>query len=274
MKALKSILLSLALLLALSLALFIIQPLTASQTVRIATTTSTENSGLLANILPSFEKQSGYKVHIIAVGTGKALELGRRGDVDVILVHAKNAENTFVKEGYGVKRFDVMYNDFILVGPNLDSAKVRGSSKIADALSNINQHQSIFISRGDNSGTHKKEKHLWQQSGQSIKGSWYREVGQGMGKTLMIANEMQGYTLIDRGTWLAFKDKVDLKLLVEGDTKLFNPYGIIAINPKKHSTTNIKAANEFIRWITSPSTQAQIADFKISGQQLFIPSAH
>lgn len=255
------------------LSFFITHSVFAAQPVRMATTTSTENSGLLAYILPEFEKQAGYRVHVIAVGTGKALELGRRGDVDVILVHAKNAEDTFVNEGYGVKRFDVMYNDFILVGPNTDAAKVRASSHIADALIKVNQQQSIFISRGDNSGTHKKEKGLWKEAKQSPIGSWYREVGQGMGKTLMIANEMQAYTLIDRGTWLAFKDKVDLKLLVEGDSKLFNPYGIIAINPKKHSNTNIKAANEFIEWITSPSVQAKIASFKISGQQLFIPSA-
>lgn len=249
------------------------QSIFANEPIRLATTTSTENSGLLSNILPFFEKKSGYKVHVIAVGTGKALELGRRGDVDVILVHAKNAELEFVNQGFGIKRFDVMYNDFVLVGPAEDPAQIKGKLQITQALSLIEAKNSMFISRGDNSGTHKKEKTLWQKTNLSPSGYWYREIGQGMGKTLNIANELQAYTLVDRGTWLAYKDKVSLKLLVEGDPQLFNPYGIIAINPEKHQATNQSGANSLINWLTGSQGQQLVGNFKIAGKQLFKPSA-
>ena len=243
------------------------------QVIRLATTTSTDNSGLLQALLPHFEKSSGYKVHVIAVGTGKALRMGRDGDVDVVLVHARKAEDKFVKEGYGERRFSVMYNDFVLVGPADDPAGVRDSRDAEDAFRKIARHEALFISRGDDSGTHKKELGLWKKAGVKPEGKWYREAGQGMGKVLQIAGELGAYTLTDRGTWLAYQEKLPLRIAFEGDPLLFNPYGIIAVNPKVHPHVNHEGAMALIRWMTGKEGQTRIATFTLHGQQLFKPDA-
>jgi len=240
--------------------------------IRLATTTSTENSGLLKYLLPKFENATGYRVHVIAVGTGKALRMGRDGDVDVVLVHAPASEQAFVDGGYGEKRYSVMYNDFVIVGPKSDPAKL-GEAKTADqAMGKIAQAKALFISRGDDSGTHKKERGLWKAAGISPKGEWYREAGQGMGKVLQIAGELDAYTLTDRGTWLAYQDKSPLTITFQGDRGLFNPYSIIAVNPKRHDT-NYTGAMALIQWITANEGQKWIADFRIGDTQLFKPSA-
>jgi tungstate transport system substrate-binding protein len=241
--------------------------------VRLATTTSTDNSGLLNALLPKFTEQTGYQVHVIAVGTGKALRMGRDGNVDVVLVHARTAEAKFVAEGYGEKRFGVMYNDFVIVGPKDDPAGISSIKEAVEALAKIAQSQSIFISRGDDSGTHKTERSLWSKAGIEPKGSWYREAGQGMGKVLQIAAEMEGYTLTDRGTWLAYQSKSPLQISFEGDPLLFNPYGIIAVNPKRHADTNYPGAQALIGWFISPQGQTMIGDFRIGDNKLFTPSA-
>ena len=241
--------------------------------VRLATTTSTQNSGLTDYLLPIFTEETSIRVHTIAVGTGKALRLGREGDVDVVLVHAKPSEESFVEGGFGVKRYDVMYNDFVIVGPQSDPANVASSNSVKEVLSRIHQAKTQFVSRGDDSGTHKRELSLWQSAGPMPTGSWYLEVGQGMGRTLQIASELNAYTMADRGTWLAYKNKVSLKLLYEGDPPLFNPYGIIAVNPKLHPDTNASGADRLIQWIVSPRAQQLIAAFTIEGEQLFVPSA-
>jgi tungstate transport system substrate-binding protein len=243
------------------------------QTIRLATTTSTDNSGLLADILPAFTDATGYPVHVIAVGTGKALRMGRDGDVDVVLVHARAAEEKFVAEGHGVKRYGVMYNDFVLVGPASDPAGISKAENVITALKSIAEHKAGFISRGDDSGTHKKELGLWKKSAVKPAGEWYREVGQGMGKVLQIASEMDAYTLTDRGTWLAYEAKSPLKIGFEGDPLLFNPYGIIAVNPKRYPDINLKGANALIKWLISPDGQARIGNFRIGKNQLFTPSA-
>jgi len=246
------------------------------EVIKLATTTSTENSGLLKYLLPEFEKDSGFKVHTIAVGTGKALRMGRDGDVDVLLVHAKNAENKFIANGDGEQRFDVMYNDFVIVGPKADPAHVIGSKKAAEALNKIYSSKASFISRGDDSGTHKKELGLWKSAGIDIKengGSWYREAGQGMGKVLQIAGEMDAYTLTDRGTWLAYQGKSPLQIAFEGDSNLFNPYGIIAVSSKKYPDLNTVGAKSLMNWITSEKGQLLIGQFKVAGKVLFTPSA-
>jgi tungstate transport system substrate-binding protein len=241
--------------------------------LRLATTTSTANSGLMEFLLPKFTEKTAIEVHLIAVGTGKALRLGREGDVDVVLVHARTAEDAFVEGRYGVDRTDVMYNDFIIVGPRSDPAGVADSITVAQVLQRINTSEQPFVSRGDDSGTHKRELILWQSAGKTPAGNWYREVGQGMGKTLQIANEIDGYTMTDRGTWLAYQSKLDIKLLFEDDPPLFNPYGIIAVNPERHPDVNYAGAIRLIEWITSPTVQKMIGEFKIRGQQLFVPSA-
>lgn len=241
--------------------------------LRMATTTSTENSGLLKDILPAFEKASGYTVHVTPVGTGKALRMGRDGDVDVVLVHAPPSEKKFVAAGYGVNRRHVMYNDFVIVGPANDPAKIKGMKDAAKALARIAKDKAIFVSRGDDSGTNKKEKILWKDAGIKPSGSWYREAGQGMGKVLQMAGEMQGYTLTDRGTWLFMKNKLPLKIVVQGDPKLFNPYGVIAVNPGRYPDINYTGAMAFIAWITSPAGQAIIGKYRVNGKQLFIPTA-
>lgn len=245
-----------------------------TKVIRMATTTSTENSGLLEYLLPDFEKQTGYKVHVIAVGTGKALRMGRDGDVDILLVHAPGAETKFVEEGYGVVRVPVMHNDFVIVGPKSDPSTVGASKDLAEAMKQISSGKAPFVSRGDDSGTHKKERGLWEAIDIEPKGEWYREAGQGMGKVLQMAGELDGYTLTDRGTWLAYKDKSPLQLSFEGDKKLFNPYSIIAINPAKYGDLNHNGASALIHWITSKHTQKLIADFKRNGEQLFIPDYH
>jgi tungstate transport system substrate-binding protein len=241
--------------------------------IRIATTTSTENSGLLKALLPAFKQQTGYAVHVIAVGTGKALRMGRDGDVDVVLVHAPRAEEQFVREGYGLKRHPVMYNDFVLVGPKSDPAQVMKDKDIEQALKKIANNQAAFISRGDDSGTHKKEKSLWQASNIDPRGSWYREAGQGMGKVLQIASELDAYTLTDRGTWIAYREKSPLVILSQGDKRLHNPYGIIAVSPARYPDINHAGAESLIRWITSSAGQQRIGNFTLSGDHLFTPSA-
>ncbi|MEW8027101.1 MAG: substrate-binding domain-containing protein [Candidatus Thiodiazotropha sp.] len=243
------------------------------QTIRLATTTSTDNSGLLAEILPVFTEATGYPVHVIAVGTGKALRMGRDGDVDLVLVHARAAEDKFVNEGHGVKRYGVMYNDFVLVGPANDPAAIAKAEDALAALKDIAEHEAAFISRGDDSGTHKKELGLWKKSEIKPSGEWYREVGQGMGKVLQIASEMDAYTLTDRGTWLAYRAKSPLKIGFQGDPLLFNPYGIIAVNPKRYPDINLAGANALIKWLISPDGQERIGNFRIGENQLFTPSA-
>lgn len=242
-----------------------------NRVVRMATTTSTENSGLLAVIQPVFEQVLDIRVHIIAVGTGKALELGRRGDVDVVLVHAKAAEEAFVAAGYGVARHEIMYNDFIIVGPEEDSAAVAGLQNAGAALAKIAAEKAVFVSRGDDSGTHKKELALWQQAGIEPEGRWYRQVGQGMGKTLQIAGEMQAYTLVDRGTWLAYRANSPLKLLLAGDEELRNPYGIIAVSPERFPEIYYGVVQKLIRWFQSDKARALIAGYTVDGEQLFYP---
>jgi len=241
--------------------------------LRMATTTSTENSGLLKDILPAFEKASGYTVHVTPVGTGKALRMGQDGDVDVVLVHAPPAEEKFVAAGYGVNRRHVMYNDFVIVGPANDPAKIKGMKDAVKALAKIAKDRAIFVSRGDDSGTNKKEKILWKDTGIKPSGKWYREAGQGMGKVLQMTGEMQGYTLTDRGTWLFMKHKLPLEIVVQGDSKLFNPYGVIAVNPGRYPDINYTGAMAFIAWITSPAGQEIIGKYRVNGMQLFIPTA-
>lgn len=244
-----------------------------SPVIRLATTTSTENSGLLNYLLPAFGKDTGYEVHVIAVGTGKALRLVREGDVDVVLVHARKAEDQLVADGFGVNRRDVMYNDFVIVGPREDPAGIRGSDDAVSALARIAATGSLFVSRGDDSGTHKKELQLWRQAGIQPTEPWYREAGQGMGKVLQMAGEMQAYTLTDRGTWLAYREKIPLQIVTEQDPRLFNPYGIIAVNPEKYPDANFSGALKLIEWITAAPAQEMIGNFTIDGQQLFTPSA-
>lgn len=241
--------------------------------LRLATTTSTANSGLMDYLLPEFTKQTGVEVQVIAVGTGKALRLGREGDVDIVLVHARNAEQAFIDAGFGVERFDVMYNDFVLIGPPDDPAQISTSHSVNEVLKKIRNTKSIFISRGDDSGTHKKELSLWQKTGYLPQGDWYKSVGQGMGKAIQIANEMGGYTMTDRGTWLAYQAKSHLALLYQGDTPLFNPYGIIAVNPQRHAHVNHAGAESLIDWLTSEKGQRMIGRFTVKGEQLFIPNA-
>ncbi|MDC7233027.1 MAG: substrate-binding domain-containing protein [Spirochaetales bacterium] len=241
--------------------------------IKLATTTSTENSGLLAELLPVYQEDSGIIVDVIAVGTGKAIALGENGDVDVILVHARSREDAFVEGGYGVNRRDVMHNDFVLLGPSSDPAGIKGMNTAADALAAVAASESDFMSRGDDSGTHTKEKSLWKAAGLSPSGEWYKETGQGMGAVLTMTNEVQGYTMTDRGTWLAMKDKLDLEVLVEGDPILFNPYGVIAVNPELHSHTDYEGAMSFITFLTGPKGQAIIRDFKKNGEPLFYPDA-
>ncbi|PCH85184.1 MAG: tungsten ABC transporter substrate-binding protein [Piscirickettsiaceae bacterium] len=245
----------------------------ANGALRLATTTSTENSGLLADILPAFTKQTGIKIDVIAVGTGKALQMGRHGDVDVVMVHARQAEDVFIAEGFGVNRRDVMENDFVLVGPAADPAQIKGKNSTVTALQKIESSAATFISRGDNSGTHKKEISLWKNIHLKPSGNWYKEAGQGMGKVLLMASELGAYTLTDRGTWLAYQDKLSLAILNDGGILLKNPYGIIAVNPALHKDIQYMKAMSFIAWITSPIGQQMIDAFKKDGQQLFYPTA-
>lgn len=248
------------------------------QSIILATTTSTENSGLLDSILPVFTEDTGIKVKVVAVGTGQAIKLGEDGEADVLLAHAKASEEAFVAEGHGLERFDVMYNDFVLIGPENDPLNISGlaSSNIVNALVLLKDSESEpFISRGDDSGTHKKELELWSSLGFTPEGDWYKSVGAGMGETILMAEELEGYTLTDRATYLSMVGDLGLKIVVEGDTKLFNQYGIIAVNPDKNHKINNEGANEFIQWLLSEKGQKLIREFGIEefGDSLFIPNA-
>jgi tungstate transport system substrate-binding protein len=243
--------------------------------ITVASTTSTEQSGLFAHLLPAFEKASGIKVRVIALGTGQALDMARRGDADVVFVHDKAAEEKFVAEGYGVKRQEVMYNDFILIGPKADPAKAAGKD-ILEGLRKIEAAQAPFVSRGDKSGTHAAELRYWKAAGVDLdakKGPWYRDTGSGMGPALNTASSMNAYILADRGTWLNFKNRGELAILVEGDTRLFNQYGVILVDPAKHPHVKQADGQKFIDWVVSPEGQRTIADYKIGGEQLFFPNA-
>ncbi|MDX9861590.1 MAG: substrate-binding domain-containing protein [Rhodospirillales bacterium] len=244
--------------------------------ITVASTTSTQNSGLFDHILPIFEKKTGIQVRVVAVGTGQAIKVGEKGDADVLFVHHRPSEDKFVAEGFGVKRFDVMYNDFIVVGPKSDPAKVKGMKNVVQAFTQIAAAKAPFASRADDSGTHKMELALWKEGSVDIKaasGTWYRETGSGMGATLNTAAAMNAYVLADRGTWLSFKNRADLEVVVEGDRKLFNPYGIILVNPAKHPHVKADMGQAFIDWIVSKEGQQAIADYKIGGEPLFIPDA-
>lgn len=257
----------------LSVSLLALSNLVNADIIKLATTTSTENSGLLKILLPDFEQTSDHTVHVIAVGTGKALRMGETGDADVVLVHSRAAEDKFIRKGHGVNHRSVMYNDFVIVGPESDPAGINGNIDSANALKKIADSKNLFISRGDTSGTHKKELLLWKSAGLNPSGNWYREAGQGMGKVLQISDELSAYTLTDRGTWLSYQQKSQLKVLVEGDKRLFNPYGIIAVNPNKYHDINYLGAMAFIAWITSPETQEKIGNYRINNQVLFTPMA-
>ena len=241
--------------------------------IKLATTTSTENSGLLDVLAPAFRERHGIELQTIAVGTGKAIKHGENGDVDVILVHAREAEDAFVADGFGVERRDVMHNDFVILGPEEDPAEAGGGRDAPAALKKLAQAAADFVSRGDDSGTHKKEESLWRAAGVEPSGSWYLAAGQGMGACLTMADEKRAYVLSDRGTYLAYRDKIDLAVLVEGDTRLFNPYGVIAVNPEKHPHVKVQAAKTFIEWLTGAEAQGLIAAYKRNGQQLFYPDA-
>ena len=248
----------------------------AQKFITVASTTSTEQSGLFKHILPAFEKKTGIQVRVVALGTGQALDMARRGDADVVFVHAKAAEENFVAEGYGVKRLPVMYNDFVLIGPKADPAKVRGGKDILQALRKIRAAKAPFVSRGDRSGTHMAELALWKEADIDVaaeKGAWYRDAGQGMGPALNSASSMNAYVLADRGTWIAFKNRGSLAILVEGDRRLFNQYGVILVNPAKHKHVKKEMGQAFIDWIVSPEGQKAIADYRIGSEQLFFPNA-
>jgi tungstate transport system substrate-binding protein len=245
------------------------------RSIVVASTTSTQDSGLFGYLLPMFKAKTGIDVKVIAQGTGQALDTARRGDADVVFVHAKPQEERFVADGYGVKRYDVMYNDFVLIGPKSDPAGIKGKD-IATALKAIEAKGAPFVSRGDRSGTHAAELALWIVAGidiASAKGSWYREIGQGMGAALNTASAMNAYVLSDRGTWISFKNRGDLDILVEGDKRLFNQYGVTLVNPEKFPSVKKELGQTFVDWLVSPEGQAAIAGYKIDGQQLFFPDA-
>jgi tungstate transport system substrate-binding protein len=248
------------------------------KSIVVSSTTSTQDSGLFGHILPLFKEKTGIDVKVIAQGTGQALDTGRRGDADVVFVHAKSAEEKFVAEGEGVKRHPVMYNDFVLIGPKSDPAGVKGMKDVAKAFQTIKEKQAPFISRGDRSGTHIAELAIWNKDAgidiEKDKGSWYKSIGQGMGAALNTAGASNAYVLSDRGTWLSFKNKGDLQILVEGDKRLFNQYGVMLVNPAKHPNVKKDLGQQFIDWLISPEGQKAIADYKINGEQLFYPNAN
>ena len=251
-------------------------PLFAGERIVIQSTTSTANSGLLAQILPVFEAETGIEAHVVAVGTGQALKNAVKGDGDILLVHSKPAEESFVAQGWGVARFDVMYNDFVVVGPSHDPALIKGIRDVSIALEKIMTQEVLFISRGDDSGTNMAERRLWSAAGLdpfSFSGKWYREIGSGMGATLNMAASIDAYTITDRATWMSFGNKGNLAVLVEGDPRLFNQYGVIAVNPERHPHINKIGAEAFVQWITGPQGQAEIAAFQINSRQLFFPNA-
>jgi tungstate transport system substrate-binding protein len=248
----------------------------ADKSIILQSTTSTANSGLYDYILPEFQKTSGIQVNVVAVGTGQAIKNAQNGDGDVLLVHARPAEDKFVADGYGVERFDVMYNDFIIVGPAADPAKIGGMTLAVPALERIAAANALFASRGDNSGTHKKEMRLWKEAGidpTTASGKWYRETGSGMGATLNAAVGMGAYALTDRGTWISFKNKGSHQVIVEGDNNLFNQYGVMLVNPDRHPNVKAAEGQAFIDWILSDTGQQAIASYKLDGQQLFFPNA-
>jgi tungstate transport system substrate-binding protein len=257
------------LILATLLHLLLVTTAVAGEHLRLATTTSTENSGLLAELLPPFEQANGCQVDVIAVGTGKAIKLAENGDVDVVMVHARSKEETFVAEGFGVDRRDVMYNDFVILGPANDPAGIKGGADVAAAMSKIAAAKATFVSRGDDSGTHSREKQLWKAAGIVPDGDWYLEAGRGMGEVIVMAGERQGYTLSDRGTYLAFIDKTELQVVGEGDKRLFNPYGVIMVNPQKHPHVKVELAQKFLDYLTSEQAKALITGYRRGGEQLF-----
>jgi tungstate transport system substrate-binding protein len=246
------------------------------KSIVVSSTTSTQDSGLFGHLLPLFKAKTGIDVKVVSQGTGQALDTGRRGDADVVFVHARGQEEKFVADGFGVKRHPVMYNDFVLIGPKSDPAGIKGSQDIMAALKTIKDKASPFISRGDKSGTHSAELNLWKAAGIDIakdKGAWYREIGQGMGAALNTASASNGYVLADRGTWLSFKNRGELDIIVEGDKRLFNQYGVILVSPEKHAHVKKAEGQAFIDWLVSPEGQKAIADYKIGGNQLFFPNA-
>ncbi len=244
-------------------------PVAAAERLRLATTTSTEATGLLTVLLLPFEEANNCRVDVIAVGTGKALKLGESGDVDLVLVHARSLEDKFMTNGYGSERRDLMHNDFVLLGPPHDPAGVLGSSDLVEVMGNIASARAGFVSRGDESGTHVRERELWQAAGVNPQGRWYLEAGRGMGEVIIMANERQGYTLSDRGTYLAFKGKVDLKVVFAGAERMFNPYGVIMVNPARHPHVKQDLARKFLDFVTSESGQNLINGFLIAEEQLF-----
>ncbi|HEY6995126.1 MAG TPA: extracellular solute-binding protein [Xanthobacteraceae bacterium] len=266
------------LLLAATIALLAATPARAQdKSIVVSSTTSTQDSGLFGHILPLFKAKTGIDVKVVAQGTGQALDTGQRGDADVVFVHAKAPEEKFVAEGAGVKRYPVMYNDFVLIGPKSDPAGIKGMTDVAEALKTIKAKGAPFISRGDRSGTHIAELALWKAAGVDIgkdKGPWYKEIGQGMGAALNTASAANAYVLADRGTWLSFKNRGDLGILVAGDKRMFNQYGVILVNPAKHPHVKKDLGQAFIDWLVSPEGQKAIADYKINGQQLFFPNAN
>ncbi|MEH6719666.1 MAG: substrate-binding domain-containing protein [Aurantimonas endophytica] len=246
------------------------------RSIVVASTTSTQDSGLFDHILPLFQKESGITVKVVAQGTGQALETARRGDADVVFVHAKAQEENFVADGFGVERFDVMYNDFVLIGPKSDPAGIAGTKDISAALQAIEAVKAPFVSRGDKSGTHSAELRLWKDAGidiEAAKGEWYREIGQGMGAALNTAGAMEAYVLADRGTWLSFSNRGDLDVLVDGDKRLFNQYGVMLVSAEKFPHVKTELGQAFVDWLISNEGQAAIADYRIGGQQLFFPNA-
>jgi tungstate transport system substrate-binding protein len=247
------------------------------RSIVVASTTSTEQSGLFGFLLPRFIDKTGIQVKVVAVGTGQALDIGRRGDADVVFVHDKPAEEKFMAEGFGVRRFDVMYNDFVIIGPKADPAHVAGSKDVTAAFRDIARTKVAFISRGDRSGTNAAELRYWKDAGidiDAVKGPWYRDIGQGMGAALNMASAGNAYVLADRGTWLSFKNRGDLAILVEGDKRLFNQYGVMLVNPEKHPGVKIREGQAFVDWLLSSDGQKTIADYKVGGEQLFFPNAN
>jgi len=263
---------------ALTTALFSAVPAIAQdKSIVVASTTSTEDSGLFEYLLPLFTMKTGITVKVVAQGTGQALDTARRGDADVVFVHAKSAEEKFLAEGQGVKRYPVMYNDFVLIGPKSDPAHIKGMKDVAKAMQTIKDKQAAFISRGDRSGTHIAELKLWKDSRvdiEKVKDPWYRSIGQGMGAALNIASASNAYVLSDRGTWIHFKNKGDLEIVVEGDKRMFNQYGVILVNPQKHPTVKKDLGQQFIDYLISPEGQKDISNYKVNGEQLFYPNAN
>jgi tungstate transport system substrate-binding protein len=246
------------------------------RSIVVASTTSTEQSGLFGFILPRFTARTGIRVNVVAVGTGQALDIGRRGDADVVFVHDRPAEEKFMAEGFGVKRFDVMYNDFVVIGPKADPARIAGGKDVVEAFRKIAAARAPFISRGDRSGTNEAELRYWKDAGidiDAVKGLWYRDIGQGMGPALNMAAGSNAYLLADRGTWLSFKNRGDLEILVAGDRRLFNQYGVMLVNPAKHPNVKVADGQAFVDWLISPDGQNTIADYKVGGEQLFFPDA-